>query len=303
MRLSKLPTPFAGVTLATFATANLLKSYSLLAFEVLSLLGCMFILLLALKFITNYKSTKEEMNNPVLGSVIGTFSMAIILMSAYLKTKGIILSELIWYFGITLHSLLIVWYTFKHVLPFNLKKIFPSIFIVYVGIATASVTAPMFNRTLGQYIFYFATVSFIILLPIVLLRVKNIVLPVPAKATTSIIAAPASLCLAGYLSAFETPNELIGYILLATALLLTVAVYLSLPSRFKMAFNPGFAAHTFPMVISAIAVKLASMKLGLNVLKPVVYIETIIAVIILLYVLFNYARLLTKKENTAQKAA
>ena len=68
--------------------------------------------------------------------------------------------------------------------------------------------------------------------------------------------------------------------------------YLSLP------FFPSYAAWTFPFVITAIASKqlmacAAKMEHPLPFLRPIVIIETVIAVIFMVYVFIRYLMFLT----------
>lgn len=63
----------------------------------------------------------------------------------------------------------------KFILNFNIQKVFPSYFVVYVGIAIFSVIAPVFNATwLGQIFFWFGFIAYLILLPIIIYRVLAI---------------------------------------------------------------------------------------------------------------------------------
>lgn len=66
-----------------------------------------------------------------------------------------------------------------------------------------------------------------------------------------------------------------------------------LPGVLKLPFYPSYCAVTFPMVITAIATKQAMAcltKLDMNAawLSPVVLAETVIAAILVLYVLIRY---------------
>lgn len=300
--IKKIPLPFSGVILALFALVNLLKSYDLLYYKSLSFLGVFLVILWILALIQNIKEFKEQLKHPVVSSVLPTFTMALMLMSVFLKAY--FNTEILWYLAIFLHVLLIINYIIKVVLDRKMAKIFPSIFIVFVGIVVASVTSPAFSKPIGQIAFYFGLISYGFLLPLVfyrLIKIKS--MPNGAKPTIAIIAAPASLCLAGYLSAFETPSKTIVWFLLFIALSMTLYVLLKMSKLLKLPFSPGYAAYTFPFVISAIAVKKTSMFLSVNWLKPIVQIETIIATIMVFYVLIRYSLYFLKNNQQKQQKA
>lgn len=300
--IKKIPLPFAGVILALFALANLLKSYDVMYYKLLSLLGVCLVILWSIALILNVKQLKDQLKHPVVSSVLPTFTMALMLMSVFLKAY--FNSQVLWYCAIALHVLLMINYIMKVLFEQKLAKIFPSIFIVFVGIVVASVTSPAFSRPVGQIAFYFGLIAYGILVPFVfyrLIKIKD--MPLGAKPTIAIIAAPASLCLAGYLSAFQTPSESMVWVLLVLALSMTLYVLLQLPKLLKLPFSPGYAAYTFPFVISAIAVKKANMFLKVNWLNPIVQIETVIATIMVFYVVIRYIQYFFKNDQQKQQKA
>ena len=90
---------------------------------------------------------KEDMQNPIMASVSGTFPMALMLLSTYVKPFIGPAAMYIRFFAIGLHIVLIVYFTVKFILKLQLPKVFASYYIVYVGIAVAAVTAPAFEQT------------------------------------------------------------------------------------------------------------------------------------------------------------
>lgn len=301
--LKKIPIPIAGVTLACFALANLLKSYHVFFYEMLSILGIVLVCLLTLKFIFLTKPVLEQMNHPVISSVAPTYSMALMLMSGYLKSKGLDFANILWFFALGLHILFIINYSLLMFKIKDFKKVFPSIFIVYVGIIVGSVTSPAFNLTIGKWLFIFGSICYLILLLPVLYRVIKYKLPEPAKPTFAIFAAPASLCLAGYMSAFNDKSLFFVWFFLVLGLLMTALVLFKLPSLLRLPFSPGYSAYTFPFVISAIGSKQASMYLEFDWLNWLVQLETVLAALLVVYVLIQFAINLIWQNNKASKKA
>lgn len=300
--LKKIPLPITGVMLGFAALGNLLQSYS----DTLRL-GCGIIatfigLIILLKIIFYPKQWVEDMQQPITASVFGTFSMAIMLLSVYAKPLFGKNAVIIWYIGLAIHILLILYFTFKFILKFDLKKVFASYFIVYVGIAVASVSAPAFEQTLiGTYTFWFAFITFILLLFVVGYRyLKYRDIPEPARPLFCIFAAPMSLCLAGYIQSVSPKSKAFIVGMAIVAFLLFVLVLIFLIRFLKLKFYPSYAAFTFPFVISAIAMKQTNAFLQMQDIKvrgltTLVLLETILAAVLVLYAFTRYLMNIFKK--------
>lgn len=307
--IKKIPIPIAGLMLALGATGNLLKSYGSIYRNFSGILSAIILFLLIGKITTNFNSVKEDLKNPVIASVFPTFSMGVMIMATYIKSFLPIVAYGVWVAGLIIHLLLIVYFTKNFIVRFNIKKVFPSYFVVYVGIVVGSVTAPTFQmQFLGQYLFWFGFISYLILLPIILYRVYKVKeIPEPALPTITIFAAPASLCLAGYMSSFQEKNMIIVGLLTTLSLVMISGVLFYLPKMLKIKFYPSYSAFTFPLVISAIAIKLTNaffIKSNLNIsfLKYIVLIEEFIAISIVLYVLLRYTYFLISISQDSKKA-
>ncbi|WP_367566616.1 TDT family transporter [Lacrimispora sp.] len=300
--IKKTPVPMAGLMLGLAALGNLLQSYSesvrLLCGAISAILG----ILILCKCLFHFDMVKEDMKNPAVASVSGTFSMALILLSAYAKPFMGSSAVYIWYLGIGLHTLLIVYFTVRFLCKLNMKTVFASYYIVYVGIVAASVTAPAFGQTrLGLGIFWFGLVCCLILLVLVTVRyVKHKEIPEPARPLFCIYTAPVSLCLAGYLQSTEVKSPEMVLFLLILASVLYLSVLVQLPKFLALPFYPSYSAFTFPVVISAIALKMSAGFLGkagysVSFLPALVTVETVIAVCLVVYVFIRYMKFLFSK--------
>lgn len=294
-KIKKVPVPLCGVMLGTAALGNLLQSYGEGIRYVCGIFAAFLLVLILMKLVMFPDMIKEDLKNPIMASVAGTFSMGIMILSTYVKPFIGSGAFVIWILGIVLHIALIIYFTSKFILKLQMPKVFASYFIVYVGIAVVSITAPAYNQTgIGSAAFWFGFVTLLLLLILVTYRyLKFKEVPDPAKPLICIYAAPASLCIAGYVQSV-TPKSfgmLMGMFVLASVLyifsLVKAAGYLKLP------FFPSYAAFTFPFVISAIAAKqtmacAAKMEHPLPFLKYVVMIETIIAVVMVAYTYIRF---------------
>lgn len=293
--LKKLPIPIAGLILALFALGNLMQSLSPEARLIIGAVGLLLYIVYLLKILVLNFKLKEPLDNPVMASVFPTFTMATMLLGGYVKPYCADCGVYIWYAGLIAHALLIVWFSLKFLRNFNIKKVFPSWFIVYVGIAVASISAPVAGRfDIGQAAFWFAFVSYFILLIAVCYRVFIVKeIPEAAMPTTVIFAAPASLLLAGYATSFNDKNYIIMLVLLACSVLFYIlGVVYCLRLCFGK-FMPSFSSFTFPLVISAIAVKM-SINYFANItwLADFCMLQTVIAALAVLFVLIGYLKFL-----------
>lgn len=293
--MRRVPLPITGVALGMAALGNLLQSYSEGIRLVCGAISAILLVLFILKTVMYPSTLKEDMQNPIMASVSGTFSMTLMLLSVYAKPYIGAGAIVIWYLGIALHIILIVYFTMKFIVKLQMAKVFASYYIVYVGIVVASITAPAYEKTgIGTAAFWFGFATLLLLLALVTYRyvkIKNI--PEPAKPLFCIYTAPASLCLAGYIqSVMPKSLVMVGFLaVLSTAIY--VIVLINLPRYLKLKFYPSYAAFTFPFVITAIGMKQTMACLGnmghpIPVLSYVVLVETVIAAVLVVYTLLRF---------------
>lgn len=254
--------------------------------------------ILAVLFLVNVITApdkfRENLKNPIKASVFCTFPMALMLFSTYFKPMLGSVSKVIWYIVFILHVVMIIYFTMTFMLKLELPKIHASYFIVYVGIVMTAMTAPAYEATgLGTATFWFGLVCLIILLVIVTNRYLKAPAPDPAKPLICIYAAPVSLCIAGYVQSVTPKSQGFLLALWVPATIFFVFACIKFVQYLKLPFFQSYAAYTLPFVISAIASKQlmacsAAMEKPLPFLKPIVLIETIIAVCTTLYALARY---------------
>ena len=293
--IKKVPIPLCGVMLGTAALGNLLQSYGEGIRNVCGIFAAFLLIPVLLKLIMFPGMIKEDMGNPIMASVSGTFTMALMILSTYVKPYIGQAAYIIWLLAIILHIVLIVYFTIKFILKLDMTKVFASYYIVYVGIAVAAVTAPAYGQLgIGTAAFWFGFVTLIALLILVTVRYtkyKNV--PEPAQPLFCIYAAPTSLCIAGYVQSVTPKSRTFLLVMLAVATVIYVIALVKAIGYLKLKFYPSYAAFTFPFVISAIATKqtmacLAKMEQPLPILKPVVLVETIIAAVLVIYTFIRF---------------
>lgn len=295
--IKKVPIPICGLMLGVSALGNLLQSYSENVRYICGVLAVFLLILVILKLILCFEDVKKDMENPIMASVSGTFPMALMLLSVYAKPFIGQAAFYIWIFAILLHIALIIYFTIKFIAKLDIKKVFASYYIVYVGIVAASVTAPAYNQLkIGAICFWFGFVAFILLLILVSIRyIKYKEIPEPAKPLICIYGAPMSLCIAGYIQSVNPKAFIFLVVMLIVSTILYIFALAQLIKYIKLQFYPSFASFTFPFVITAIALKQAMVcfnNLGhpMPYLQYVVLIETVIAVILVVFVYVSFIK-------------
>ena len=302
--IQKVPVPLCGVMLGLAALGNLLQSYGEGIRYACGIIAALLLVLILLKLVLFPKMIKEDLQNPIMASVSATFPMALMLLSTYVKPWIGAIAKYIWLFAIVLHLILIIYFTIKFIVKLQMPKVFASYFIVYVGIVVAAVTAPAFEAlAIGTAAFWFGFATLLLLLVLVTIRyIKFKQIPEPAQPLICIYAAPTSLCVAGYVQSVTPKSKGFLLTLLVLASILYVFALIKAIGYLKLKFYPSFAAFTFPFVISAIATKqtmacLANMKQPMPFLQYIVLIETIIAVIFVVYTFIRYMQFLFAPKN------
>ncbi|GLB30702.1 C4-dicarboxylate ABC transporter [Lacrimispora amygdalina] len=307
--IKRVPIPMSGVMLGCAALGNLLQSYSEGIRYLFGAISFLIFTLLLFKAVLYPNAVKEDLKNPVMMSVSATFPMGTMLLSVYIKPFFSTVAVIIWFLAVALHLLLILFFTYRFMKKVDMKNVYASYFIVYVGIAAAGVTAPAYHMILiGTAAFWFGFISFIALLALVGYRhIKYSEIPEPAQALFCIFTAPGSLCLTAYLQSVEQKSLVLVTGLAVISLVLYVMVLAGLIPLLKLPFYPSYSAFTFPFVISAIASKQTAgflMKNGIQALylQPVIWVQTILAVLLVCYTLLRYCMFLLQVKVSPVKA-
>ncbi|OXY80564.1 TDT family transporter [Oceanimonas doudoroffii] len=302
-RLAAAPTPMAGLALGIASLGWCWENTGLFAGQGQALgaaLAAVLLLILTAKFVLHPRLLAEDLAHPVVGSVVPTFAMATMVVSAALTGAA---RELLWLLATGLHGVFLLAFAWHRLRAFRLHHMVPSWFVPPVGIIVAAVASPGGELApLAQGLMWFGLGCYGLLLPLMLYRlIFCTAVPDAAKPTIAILAAPASLSLAGYLTVTEQPDPLLVAILLGVAVLMTALIYLALLHLLRLPFSPGYAAFTFPLVIGATALfKVAALAAGLGLdattlarLEGLARLELMVATLMVAYVTLRYALHLT----------
>lgn len=214
------------------------------------------VIVIFIKDCLHFDQLKNELSHPTLGSFIPTLDMTLMALAGFIANYYLTLGRALWLIAIAVHIVFCFIFFYHRSKNFNLNHLIPSWFIPPVGIVVACVSGANMNfPNLTHVIFYIGFILYLIMLPIMMYRIIFIE-PIDdgRLPTFAIMAAPPSLCLAGYLTVFNNPSEIIIYILLPLAIFMTILVYVSFFRILKISFNPSYASFTFPLAIGATAV-------------------------------------------------
>lgn len=255
--------------------------------------------ILAIKFLFHNHLLRQDLAHPVVGSVVPTFAMGTMVVSNSLGHFFPVAGDVLWLVAVALHIVFLVSFLYHRAKDFELHHMVPSWFVPPVGIIVADVSfsgnpvlAPIAHGTL-----VFGMVAYAVMLPMMIYRFMfTHEIPDAAKPTMAIMAAPASLSLAGYLTVTATPSPVIIALLFGIAVLMTAIIYLAFFKLLRLPFSPGYAAFTFPMVIGATALFKTANWMEANGLaahyvqqvRGLAGIELIVATIVVTYVGLRY---------------
>lgn len=293
--IRRIPVPLSALALAVATLGNLLAPYSPAVKAFCGGVAAVLVLLLVLRFALDSRSVRKELENPAQLAVLPAFFMALMVLATYLNPLAPTAAFALWVTALVLQIAVSLLFVKRFVLSFDLAKVLPSWFLVFVGYVAASVTSPAFGaQSIGRVLLYAGLVGYIAILSVAIYRMRKVGdLPEPALPTVAIFAAPPSLCLAGYLAVTEAKQVLIVYVLLALSAASIAYLIVKLPKIIALKFHPSLAALTFPVVISAVAMKQSSAFLeasaaSVGVPQIAVLVMSAFAVGMVVYVLFRY---------------
>lgn len=311
-RLNLLPTPMAGLALAIASLGwswENVGDFNGMAQLVGAVIASGMLLLISGKFILNLNNLWSDLKHPVIGGVVPTFAMGLMIVSHSLWQISPVAGDGLWVFALAIHIGFLLSFVYHRSQDFSLDQMVPSWFIPPVGLMVADVSfaGNEMLRPIADAILIFSLVVYALLLPLMMYRLIFCVeVPDAAKPTIAILAAPASLSLAGYITVSQAPSPLIIAVLLGIALLMTAVIYVSFIHLLRLPFSPGYAAFTFPMVIGATALFktadwMASIGIAASYVEQVTvlaWIELLVASVVVLYVAMHYRRFLSLQWKT-----
>ncbi|MBT1170075.1 TDT family transporter [Bifidobacterium sp. SO4] len=265
------PIPQAGLALAIFSLGNLLPSmlpepWWTPVHIVCAGFGLVFLVpvlgrhLHAIRNSNVRRSLVFDYCNPLIAPLTTTVPMAIITLGTYLIRfghAGLLGARILWWIGAATIALLMGYLLWRFVMHgFQLENVCPAWLVGFVGILVAAVTSGMVRLPwAGRVIFHVGFVIDIVMLMLISTRIAWFGLPDAIRPTMAIYTAPVSLLVASYTSTYPRHNPLFMLMLITCAQLLFAFAVILLPWMLAAPVSPAWAAFTFPMVITATALR------------------------------------------------
>lgn len=296
--MKKLPLAFSGCLLGLAGAGNLILDTFPPLSHVFSLSGLILWFYFLYSHLSDWQKSKQELKKAPLLSGMATFPMAGMILSTYmLRILPVSLNfivQVLWWFAFLLDVGLIIYFTINYVQAKPRTSATPSWTVLYVGIAVASLTYPVVGIVgiaYGAWIFGF--ILTLILYPLIYQDLKRNPLPLALLGQEGIYCAPFSLLLAALvrIGGPDLPSWILLVMVLASQVFFFF-VLSRLQRIIKQGFQPAFSALTFPTIITATSLKMAQGILQFPALNLLVWLETIICLTILIYVLVEYVRYL-----------
>ena len=308
--LAAIPIPFAGVMLAFTSLGMLLGGYAGWAHAAFGCIAAIIWVFLVGKAMVCRAGVRQTLRqDAIVAGVSGTFCMATILLSSYLiAVIGLAAARVIWLCAIAFYLAFIVWFTVRHASRRDISTMLTNYFVVYVGIVTASLTAPAFHMiALGRFMLWFALVCWIIcLIPVTRRYVRDAPRKDPQRPLICIYIAPPSIILAGYLVCYGQTLTWFATLMFVVSLAVYIFVAVRLPRLLRLPFFPSYSAMTFPFVIAATAtlrygsaLTQAGLGAAANATMVLGFLQTAIALALVIYVFCRYLVFIVKASRTA----
>ncbi|MDR3898553.1 MAG: TDT family transporter [Duodenibacillus sp.] len=211
-----LPTPMAGLALGVASLGVCLELALPLhgaAQVICALIAAVLLGLLSMRYIFHFDTLAADLRHPVLGSIAPTFAMCLMVLSKTLGMVSTTAGTALWLFAVLLHVVFLVVFAYNRFKTPGLDLMVPSWFVPPVGLIVADVTFPGAEGLYPVAIIILAVgmAAYAVMLPVMLYRIFFYsAIPAGAQPTIAIMAAPASLSLAGYLTVVKAPKPPCG---------------------------------------------------------------------------------------------
>ncbi|MBP6918892.1 MAG: hypothetical protein KBB94_08255 [Legionellaceae bacterium] len=261
LTLKRYPVSISGLALALASIGSswelMLRGIGSFIHVILLVISLALSLPVWAKILMYPKQLQDAIKDPVMVTALPTLTMLGMLYSDIVAYSNITLATLVLSIMLILHLILLINFIYYHIIKSNLEDYTPAWFIPTVGGGLAcSAMAPMGYAEVSYTILCVASILFFVVLLAILLRFFIYGKVGHYKSPTLVVfAAPASICLSGYLSISNHPSTIITLFLASLVLLLVLFSYmLAFFIILKNKFSPLFSCLTFPLAMSTFAI-------------------------------------------------
>ena len=312
-KIEKLPVGATATCVGLGTLANVWFAQGFDAVRYITMVGITLVWIAAMiKLFFFNKALREDYVNVVPGSLYATYSMLTMIVGSFIVDFNFQLGRGIWLFGVILHIIHILIFTYLNVLKgIKINTFLPSWFVTYMGFLVSTVVGtPMGMDALRSAILTYGLIMYCVIFTAMVIRTIAKPYPEQFKLTFAIFFAPTSLLFVSYLNVAAEPLTWVVFTLYGIILATIVAVAIKLPGFLRNGFTPGHAALTFPPAIALVASFRMSQFLhgiGMETLGEIVFdifsVQKYITTAILAFVAYGFLRMFKGSFQVKEKVA
>ena len=262
--IARVPVPVCGLSLA-FASLDRFLWYTfpdVYTINICAFISFIIAALFTIRIFADHRGIMNDLRSPAVFAVLPTYTMTLMLLSAFVKDHiGGLAGDAafcVWISAVIMSFVIMILFVRRFFFSFDIRNVFPSWIIIFVGYVVASLTSPSFGaENIGRILFWCGFAGYLMMLPLTAYRIFKVRIPEPLVPQTAIFAAPANLCAAGCLASYsghlDGMAEAAFMILAVLGIISYIVILICLPVMLKRKFHPSFAAVTFPLAISAVS--------------------------------------------------
>ena len=291
--LACVPIPICGLALGMASLDRYLSQNHDNYVSIFAFISAVLIILFSLRVLTGLKGFRKDLESPILFGVLPTYCMTVMILSTYVNGYSESIALFMWSSALLLCFVMKPFFIRRFILKFDMKNVFPSWFVMFIGHVIGAVTSAAMGYTeIGRILFWIGAAAYALLLPVILYRVIKVKgIPEPAIPNTAILSAPPNLLLVGYLTSYgSSANDVMIGALAVLGIISYVTVLAYMPFMMKRKFYPSYAAFTFPLVISMVSMSMIESFYDLqdSVFHAFRSFSVAVTVIVVVYVLLRY---------------
>ncbi|MGF0112736.1 ethanolamine utilization protein EutJ [Streptococcus sp. SGI.013] len=294
--LSNVPLAITSLMLTLFSLANLLSDFPKLS-GIVYLLATLLLSLITGRLLLTAKTLLTEFENPVVASSFASFFMSLFVFITTLPFEQRLKIGL-WGLVLISYLIYIVWFSYHFIPQKNLDQIYPSWFVLYVGLAISIPTSPSNTLELLHLpILMVSSLAWLILFVTITYRQIKNPLSLTEKPLLAIYAAPLSLLLTAYLKLSPSVNHplILGALLFSQLLYLFALVIFF--KQIRNIFSPIFSAFSFPLVGSVGALKASLPLFNYHQAILILYtVELLLVITIICFLTYNVFKFFRQKS-------
>lgn len=302
---SRLPLPVTVIAFSWILMGAICDKVVPFIGHICMLIGFLLTVATVMKVILDFKSSIKALNTSVGLSMFSTFSMSLMMISAWMRIFMDRANIYFWTVGIILQTIILLIFTIKYIINFNLKNLYPTLFLVYSGMGISTITCREFGMiVLGRSLYMFTIYTSVILLPIVAFRCIRYKINSYSKPLVSLFLVPISIILPAGMAVLDNISERNIWIMFICIQVMLLVVVITMVIDMLSGFSPNWAYYAASIsigVFSSFSYIHYVHRMGKNTytIDALVYIELFLSFVVCSIVTFGFlVNTIDHVENT-----